>query len=61
MSPSVSKAQQRLMHAAAKDPKIAKQRGISQAVAKEYVAADHARSKKKLPLHVKKGVKHGRR
>jgi hypothetical protein len=49
------------MHAAARSAKVAKARGVSQAVAKEYVAADHARGKKKLPLHVKKGVKHGRR
>ena len=52
--PSVSRAQQKLMHAAAADPKVAKKAGISQKVAREFVAADHKRGKKKLPEHVQK-------
>lgn len=50
--PSVSRAQQRLMHAAARDPTVAKKTGVPQKVAKKFVAADHARGKKKLPERV---------
>ena len=47
--PSKSKAQQRLMFAAKKDPKLRKKKGISKKVADEFVAADKARGPKKLP------------
>lgn len=46
--PSKSRAQQRLMHLAAK-PGMARKLGVPQKVAKEYVAADHKRGAKKLP------------
>lgn len=55
--PSKSRAQQRLMHAAARDPKVAKATGVPRSVAKEYVAADHARGAKSLPETMAKGVK----
>jgi hypothetical protein len=38
--PSVSKAQAQFMKAAANNPKFAKQAGIPQKVAKEYMAED---------------------
>lgn len=38
--PPVSEAQRRLMHAAAKDPKIARKTGVPTSVAKEFSAAD---------------------
>jgi hypothetical protein len=47
--PSKSKAQGRLMRAAAHDPKIAKKTGVPQSVAKDFVAADKGKSQKKLP------------
>ena len=47
--PSKSKAQQRLMQAAAHNPAVAKQTGVPQAVAKEYAAADRERGSKRLP------------
>lgn len=55
--PSKSKAQSRLMQAAAHNPTVAKKTGLSQNVAKEFVAADQGRNVKKLPEHVKKGQK----
>jgi hypothetical protein len=51
--PSKSRAQQKLMHAAAKSPTVAKKTGVPSKVAKEFAAADHQRGKKKLPA--KKG------
>jgi hypothetical protein len=50
--PSKSRAQQKLMHAAAKSPAVAKKTGVPQSVAKEFVKADHARGTKKLPEKV---------
>lgn len=41
--PSVSDKQRRFMLAAAHDSKFAKQAGIPQSVAKEYVKADEAK------------------
>jgi hypothetical protein len=41
------------MHAVAEDPEIAKQTGVSQKVAKEFVAADKGRKIGKLPEKVK--------
>jgi hypothetical protein len=51
--PTKSRAQQKLMHAAAKDPGVAKKTGVSQKVAKEFVAADHKRGPASLPWKVK--------
>jgi hypothetical protein len=51
--PSKSKAQNRLMHAVAEDPAVAKKTGVSQKVAKEFVAADTGRKIGKLPNKVK--------
>lgn len=47
--PSTSKAQKRLMDAAAHNPSFAKKAGVPQTVAKEFVAADKARGPAKLP------------
>lgn len=47
--PSKSKAQQNFMRAAAHDKGFAKRAGVPQSVAKEFVAADQARGKPKLP------------
>lgn len=41
--PSKSKAQAKLMRAAAHDPKFAKKVGVPQKVAKEFVRADKAK------------------
>jgi hypothetical protein len=55
---SVSRKQNRLMHAVAEDPAVAKKTGVSQKVAKEFVAADTGRKIGKLPEKVKaKGKK----
>ena len=45
--PSKSKKQKRTMRAAAHDAKFAKRMNIPQDVAKEYVAADQAKKKKR--------------
>lgn len=50
--PSESRQQQKLMHAAAKSPTVAKKTGVPQSVAKEFVAADKARGPAKLPAKV---------
>ena len=55
--PSKSKAQNPLMHAVEKNPKLGARMGVPQKVAKEYVKADKGRKIKKLPLHVKKAKK----
>jgi len=47
MPPSKSAKQHRFMEAAAHNPKFAKQAGIPVKVAKEFVAADKAKSKKR--------------
>ena len=52
--PSKSAAQARTMAAAAHNPKFAKKVGIPVSVAQEFVAADKARGKKKLPAKAKK-------
>lgn len=46
--PIKSKAQQRLMYAAANDPKVAKKTGVSQEVAKEFIEATPKNRFKKL-------------
>ena len=57
--PSKSKAQNRLMHAAAADSQVAKKVGVPQDVAKEFVAAEKGRKVGTLPEKVtpKKGKK----
>ena len=45
--PSKSEKQKRTMQAAAHNPEFAKKVGIPQKVAKEYTAADKAKSKRK--------------
>ena len=50
--PSVSKSQKRTMQAAKHNPAFAKKAGIPQSVAKEFVAADQARSGSRLPERV---------
>lgn len=47
--PVKSKAQNRLMHAAASSPAMAKKLKVPQGVAKEYVSSAHGKSLKKLP------------
>jgi hypothetical protein len=47
--PSRSKAQARLMAAAARDPAVARKAGIPQSVAREYHAADRERGTARLP------------
>jgi hypothetical protein len=47
--PYKSKAQSRLMHAAAADPQVAKRTGVPQSVAKKFVAHGHGKSQAKLP------------
>lgn len=49
--PAKSKAQFKLMAAVANDPKLAKEKGISQKVGKEFVEA--TKSVKSLPKKVK--------
>ncbi|MFD1558365.1 hypothetical protein ACFSHT_22495 [Paraburkholderia silviterrae] len=44
-----SKAQNRLMRAAARDPKVAKKTGVPQKVAKEMVDATHGKKVGKMP------------
>lgn len=55
--PSKSQKQNRFMHAAAKDKKMAKRLGVPHRVAKDYVKADQGRKIKRLPMHVKKTKK----
>jgi len=45
--PSKSKAQARTMRAAAHDPKFAKRMGIPRSVAREFVAADKRKKKRR--------------
>lgn len=57
--PFKSDAQRRLMYAVANDPKLAKEKGISQAVAHEFINADHAEHEsghKKMKKIIDKGV-----
>lgn len=55
--PSKSQKQNRFMHAAAKNPKMAKRLGVPQKVAKDFVKADAGRKIKKLPMRAKKAKK----
>jgi hypothetical protein len=56
--PSKSKAQERLMAAAAHDPEFAKKVGVPVSVAREFNAEDQAKNRK--PLSLKDlGPKHG--
>jgi len=47
--PFQSKAQSRLMHAAAANPAVAARTGVKPAVASEFVAAGHDKKQSKLP------------
>lgn len=49
--PSVSRAQQKAMHAAAEGRGTI---GIPESVGKDFAAADHARGPTKLPMHTPK-------
>ena len=51
--PTKSRSQQKLMHAAARDPGVAAKTGVPQKVAKEFTAADHKRGPASLPWRVK--------
>lgn len=53
--PSKSKAQAKFMRVMAHNPKLAKKRGISTSVAKDFVKADKKRGTKHLPA--RKGKK----
>lgn len=55
--PVKSKAQNRLMQAAAHDPAVAKKTGVPQKVAKDFVAETHGKKVSKLPEHTKKSRK----
>jgi cytochrome c-type biogenesis protein CcmH/NrfF len=46
--PIKSKAQQRLMYAAAQDPEVAKKTGVSQKVAREFIKSTPKKRFKKL-------------
>ena len=52
--PPVSKAQNRLMQAAANNPKVAKRTGVPQSVAKDFTSNLKPGSVKKLPARAKK-------
>lgn len=52
--PIRSKSQQRLMYAAANDPKFAKKVGISQSVAKEFIDSTPKSKFKKLKEKIRK-------
>ena len=52
--PSSSEKQARTMRAAAHDPEFAKRMGIPQSIAREFVAADQARKKKKSKVKARK-------
>lgn len=54
--PMRSKAQSRLMHAAAHDPAAAKRMGVPQDVAEEFVQSSHGKSLRGLPEHIKKNT-----
>lgn len=51
--PSKSKAQKKLMNAVAHSPEFAKKVKIPQKVGKDFVAADKAAGKRKLPARKK--------
>lgn len=55
--PTQSQAQQRLMHAVKKNPKLRKKKGATKKIANEFVAADKARGKTPLPEKIGKKPK----
>ncbi len=55
--PSVSKSQQRLMHAVVRNPALSLKTGVPVSVAREYVHADHMRGSTKLPEKKSKPVR----
>ena len=58
--PTVSRAQQKLMHGIASGSIPTGKGRPSKKVAKEFAAADHARGKKQLPDNVGAGIVQGR-
>lgn len=58
--PSVSRQQQKLMHGIATGSIPAGHGKPSKKVARDFVAADHARGGKKLPSNVGKAIVQGR-
>lgn len=58
--PTVSRAQQRLMHGIASGSIPAGKGKPSKAVAQDFVRADHARGAQKLPTNVGKGIVQGK-
>lgn len=58
--PSVSRAQQRMMQAIAHGAKPKSGKGPSKKVAKEFVAADHARGATRLPQRIGHGIVQGK-
>jgi len=58
--PSVSRNQQRLMHGIASGSIPSGKGRPTKAVARDFVAADHARGSKKLPQNVGKSITQGR-
>lgn len=58
--PTVSRQQQKLMHGIASGSIPAGKGRPSKSVAQEFVAADHARGKKKLPVNVGKAIVQGK-
>lgn len=57
--PSVSRQQQKLMHGIASGSIPGGKGRPSKSVAQEFVAADHARGKKKLPTNVGAAIVRG--
>jgi len=58
--PSVSRAQQKMMQAIAAGAKPRGGKGPSRKVAKEFVAADHARGAAKLPQRIGHAIVQGK-
>lgn len=58
--PTVSRAQQRLMHGIASGNIKPKKGGPSKKVAQDFANADHARGSKKLPERVGQAIVEGR-
>lgn len=50
--PSVSRSQNRFFHAVLNNPALAKEKGIAQSVAHDFVEADAGRKISQLPEHV---------
>ena len=57
--PFKSDAQRRLMYAVAEDPALAKEKGIPQSVAHEFINKEHAKNEAKKPKKLKKIIHDG--